>query len=1040
MKKSKVLTSAIALSGMFCLAFPTNAWAGANASVQSVQQAQKITGQVIDETGEPMIGVTVKLKGTSYATVTDLDGNFVLDVPSKSGQLEFSYIGYKVKTVPVGNGTVKVTMDPDSQVMDEVVVVGYGTMKKRDVTGSITSIKAEDITLNPGSNPMEALQGKVAGLDITKSSGRAGEGVTMQLRGTRSFTADGNPTFIIDGMPGDYSTLNPNDIESIEVLKDASSTAVYGAAGANGVVIITTKSGKAGKATVNFNAFLGVNGWSNTPKVRSGESYISAIRTANEAVGNQWDDETLINNVLGTGAYDLHKAGKYIDWTDELLKTGITQNYSVSISGGTDKTKAYMSLNFSDETGQYANDNNKIYSSNIRVDHKVKDWLSVGVNAQLSYTYRNNAKIKLESGLKASPLGELYDEDGNLNPKPLQHGNLTNLLLNNHDNFRQNREYGRVYLNPYIELRPFKGFSILSRLNLTYVNSISNNFTGIGSYDYYNNTASSSDTFAEVSRSTATNYKWENIFTYNFQVAKAHDFTVTFVTSYDHNRTESTYQKETNISDNAYLWHKMGLNPAYFTGNSGYTMSKGMGYIGRINYSYLGKYLASASVRHDGSSRLADGNRWDTFPAFSLGWRMSEEKFMEGTRSWLSNLKLRFGWGVTGTAKIDPFTSVSNLEQASMSLVGSNQDVYYFSQNYANRNLGWEKSYNTNFGIDASFLKNRIDVNLDYYYTKTKGVIWSRPLPIVNGGVNASSYYQMYMNICETQNNGFEAAINTRNIIKKDFTWSSTITFNYNKEKIKKLIDGTANYITNGSYALALGEPVNSFYNYKLVGVWKEGQAADAAVFNQAPGDLIIDVPGMRKVEDGVYTKGELDADGNVIYYTADNKYTYSDQDYQILGHNSPDWTLGFQNQFTWKNFDLSVFMFMRWGQTIQYDLLGAYDPTGVGNFPAYFLDKVGSYFPALNANRDITSYTGYYGLTYVDGSFFKVKNITLGYTLPKNIMTKVGIEKCRFYATVTNPIVIAKSNLLKDYDPEMNGSIDYPLTKQLVFGVNVTF
>jgi TonB-linked SusC/RagA family outer membrane protein len=1018
-----------------------------NESIQAVLQSRTVKGQIVDETGEPLIGVSVLVKGTTVGTITDFDGNFSLDVPQGKNQLEVSYVGYKSQTVALGNSNqIKVKMEPDTKTLDEVVVVGYGTMKKRDLTGSITSVKSDDITLNPGSNPMQALQGKVAGLDITKTSGQAGSGVSMQLRGTRSFTASGDPTFIIDGMPGDYSTLNPNDIESIEVLKDASSTAVYGSAGANGVIIITTKNGKAGKINVDFNAYVGVNGWSKVPEVRTGDSYANTIIQAQKAAGNTGSDETLFNNAVGEGAYALHQSGQYVDWADELLKTGVTQNYSVAISGGTEKTKAYMSLNFTDEAGQYTNDDYKLYSSNMRIDHKVRNWLSVGVNAQMSYVHQNKAYAKLDNALTSIPLGSIYDADGNMNTHVNEFDNQVNLLLNNNSNYRNQNQNYKLYFNPYIELKPVKGLTILSRIGATLTYARANYFQGTGSYQYYNagNTsgATSADVYAQVTQNHNYNYKWENVFTYNFKVARDHDFTITAVTSWNHNRYDHTLQKETYIADNAYMWYNMGKNQDNVTAESSYQMSKGMGLVGRINYSYKGKYLFSASVRHDGSSRLAAGNRWDTFPAVSLGWRISDEKFMENTKNWLSNLKLRLGYGVTGTASIDPYSTASVLESSTLDFSGGVQSIYRFSSNYTNKTLGWEKSHNTNIGIDAAFLNNRIDLTADYYITNTDGVIWGRQIPVVNGAYNSKTYYTMNMNICETKNSGFEFALNTRNIDTRDFKWNSTVTFNYNKEKIKSLTDGTSNNITNGDYALTIGQPVNSFYNYKIDGIWQKGEEADAAVFGKEPGDIKINVPGLVKESDGTFYK--VGDDGEKTYYTADNKYTYSDKDYQTIGHNSPDWTLGFQNTFYWKNFDLSVFAYMRWGQTIKYSLLGNYDPTGKGNFPTYFdywtEDNPSNDFPAINANRSITSYTGYYALQYVDGSFFKIKNITLGYTLPQNVLKKANISKCRFYATITNPFVVAKSHLLKDYDPEMNGSLNYPLTKQMVFGVNLSF
>ena len=1022
----------------------------------SVQQAKPVKGNVVDENGEPLIGVSVKVIGAKGGAVTDLNGDFSVN-GAEGKKLQFSYTGYKTQTVSAGRGMMTIKMEPDVLGLDDVVVIGYGTQKKRDLTGAITTIKSGDVTINPNANPMEALQGKVAGLDITKESGQAGAGINMQLRGTRSFSASGDPTFIIDGMPGDYSTLNPNDIESIEILKDASSTAIYGSAGANGVVLITTKAGALGRTKVDFNAYLGINGWSTLPEMRTGEQFIQGIRDAEAAIGN-WtspaDDQRVIDGQLGEGAYAAHQKGQYINWPETLLKTAITQNYSVAISGGTEKTKAYMSFNFSSENGQYDNDNYKIYSTNIRIDHKLKDWLSVGVNTRMSYVHQNKAYTRLDQAMRRSPIGTLYEEDGSVKIQPTYNGGTTNisLLLNDKSNYRNNDQNFKLYLNPYVEIRPLKGLSILSRFqaNLDFLKN--NYFQGVGSYLYYNESGASSsgtntNVYAAITNRRHYNYKWENVITYNFQIAEDHDITLTGVTSWNHNRYEQSYQKETNITDNAFLWYNMGkAGDANSTVSSSYTMSKGMGLVGRVNYSYQGKYLASASIRYDGSSVLAEGNRWDVFPAFSVGWRISDEQFMEKTKSWLDNLKIRFGYGVTGTASINPYSTASTLEQTNLAFGDKVQNTYRYRQYYANTDLTWEKSYNSNLGLDATFLNNRINMSLDFYWTKTKGVIWDRELPVTNGAYKSdNTMYKMYQNLCETKNRGIELTLNTRNIVTKDFTWTSDLTFTYNKEKITALSHGiTDNYQRlDTDYALSIGHPVNSYYQYKLDGIWQKGEEADAEVFGCKPGDIKINVPDMYKEADGRFYKINEET-GEKTYYDKDNKYTYSSKDYQVIGHNSPDWSMGFKNTFTYKGFDLSIFMYWRYGQMIKYDMMGSYDPTGVSNFPAYFNywteNNPSNDFPAINAGRPLTQYTGYSGLVYQDGSFFKIKNITLGYTLPKSLINRVGITNCRIYGTITNPLVVAKNDKLKDYDPEMNGSFDFPLTRQMVFGINLSF
>ncbi len=1052
----------LGLSAMLCM--PVSGYAESvttNATLtQAAQTNRTVKGTVVDEMNMPMIGVTVRVVGTKTATVTDFDGNFNIKAKA-TDKLELSYIGYEPLTVSASQASLSLKMKPEAAALNEVVVIGYGTVKKRDLTGAVTSIKAADITASPMPNPIEGLQGKVAGLDITRSSGQAGAGSSMKLRGTRSLTAGGGedgtsgndePMVLIDGLPGSLSTLNANDIESIEVLKDAASTAVYGSAGANGIIIVTTKSGKEGKAKVNFNAYVGVNGWSQTPKMYSGAEFFNLAKQAKIAAGNV---DIADEDVFNADVYQAYLAGKSVNWADELLKTGVTQNYSLSVSGGTEKTKAYLSLNFSAEDGQYSNDNYKVYSSNLKIDHKLSDIVSIGANMQGSFTYKNSAYARLESALIANPIGSAYDDEGNVNVFPVAGDNSTvSLLVNNSDNYRNNNINTRIYLNPYIRITPLKGLTFESRLSAALAYSTSNRFEGIGSYQYYNKDKTadgintSANVYGSVANNNSYNYKWENILTYNFDI-KDHSFTLTGVTSWNHNRREYTYAYADNITSNEYLWHNLGAGQNMKNSTS-YTMSKGLGFVGRINYSYLGKYLASVSVRHDGSSRLADGNRWDTFPAFSLGWRVSEEKFMDFSRNWLDNMKIRFGYGVTGTASIPEYQTMSNLIQSYFILGNQTLLSYKYPTQFVDPNLGWEKSYNTNIGLDMSFLRGRIDFTMDYYITKTKDIIWTSQVPIVNGGYDSSTPYKITTNICESENRGVEMALTGRPFIAKndgDFAWTINATFTKNSEKLTSFSDAGSSQYINGDRILKEGEPINSFYSYKLKGTWKTSEADDAAVFNAVPGDLKIDCPGLKRGvrEDGTVFYTAMNADGELVEYDAANPYDAT-QAKQVIGHPNPDWTMGFKNTFNYKGFDLSIYLYWRYGQMINYSMLGRFNTAATTNFPTYFdywTPETGDrnhVYPALNAGKDITQYDGYSGLTYGDGSFFKVKNITLGYTLPKSVLKKLGVENCRFYGTITNPFVFAKSELLEDYDPEMAGNLDYPLTKQLVFGVNVSF
>lgn len=1031
----------------------------------------RVTGKISNE-GDLLPGATISVKGMNIRAVTDVNGNFSMNVP-RNATLVVSYVGMQTREVPARTGGMNIELKSQGNTMDEVVVVGFGTTKRRDLTGSVVSVKSEDITARPGPNPMESLQGRVAGLDITRTSGQAGEGVNMQLRGTRSFTASGNPLFIINGLPGNYATLNPNDIESIEILKDASSTAVYGSAGSNGVIIITTKSGKAGKVNVDVNSYFGYNGWSVTPKMRTGDAYLQTKRDAYKYIwddvnrrwtttGALWQSEANDEDIFGTQRYATFKQGQFTDWADLFLrKNAATQNYSVGVSGGTDKTKAYASFNYTGENGQYRGDDYNLLSSNIRIDHKVKSWISIGTNLQASYVMRNKAQDKLESAMVTDPLARPYKDDGTLNPD--LGNNVYNLLLNSQPGVYDNKDNNaEIFVNPYVEIRPIKGLTILSRAGarLNYNNTYQ--FDGIGSVAYtYNNAGIAK---ASITQNRFVGYQWENILTYNFKVANDHDFTVTGVSSYYDNQNTNTLMSQSNILSNNFKWFNIKNDPANTTATSSYTMSRTLGVLGRVNYSYRGKYLFSASLRHDGSSVLYATNRWDNFPAASAGWRISDEKFMEGTKAWLNNLKLRLGWGITGSAKIDPYSSISIIENANMSLGGVTQPIYRNSQFNTNPNLGWEKSHNYNFGVDASLFKNRIDMSVDYYITKTDGVIYSVTSPIIYGTYRPGTQYQTNINVCQTQNNGLEVALNSRNIVTRNFEWTTNAAFSLNKEKILKLTGGVANNITNGEYSLTIGEPVNSFRNYKIDGIWQIGEESDAAVFSKRPGDLKVNVPNMTRLAAGVFMKQA--ADGTKTYYydnlaearnfnpdltAAVSRYNYSANDYQILGQNSPLWSLGIQNSFKYKNLDLGIYAYFRWGQMINYNMLGWYQPNGFATnaspsrtIPEYFNywtpENPSNDFPVMNYLATSSTMTGFSGLSYVDGSFFKVKNITLGYTLPTKLINKLAIQKFRLYATMTNPLIVTKSRLLKQYDPEMNGELGYPLTKQVVIGLNVTF
>ncbi|TKC56507.1 TonB-dependent receptor [Pedobacter hiemivivus] len=1086
------LLLAVAILPFSSFATENSTVAKLNSAVFFVQKSINVKGTVVDGKGAPLPGVSIKVKNTIRAAATNNKGEFSIDLENQNSVLIFSAVGFKTVEVVASNNMRVVLMEAIDE-LDDVVVIGYGTVKKRDLTGSVVSVKPEQITARPGPNPMESLQGRVAGLDISRSSGQAGEGVNLQLRGNRSFNANSTPLFIINGLPGDYATLNPYDIESIDVLKDAASTAVYGASGANGVIIITTKGGKAGKINIDFNSYYGYNGWSVVPEALSRDQYLEAKREAYKynfdgatrkwvttavAAANGfpqagpplWQSPANDEAIFGTARYNLFNQGNFVNWADIFMRENAAlQNYSLAASGGTDVTKAYVSFNLNDEKGQYIGDDYKLYSTSMRLDHKIRSWLSIGANLQASYVNRNKAQDKLENAIVTDPLVQPYKTDGSINPD--LGSNVYNLLLDYQPGVYGNVDNNtKVFFNPYIEIRPLKGLTILSRagVRMDYLNTY--RFDGVGSvnYTYINaNTAR-----ARINQNRYQEYQWENVLTYNYLLGKDHDFTFTGVTSYIHVQNTRTEMNQTNIANNKFKWYRFS-GDVNTTSISSYDMKKTFGLMGRINYAYKGKYLFSASVRRDGSSVLYETNQWDTFPAVSAGWRISDENFMAGTKKYINNLKVRATWGVAGTSFIPPNSSANFVDQTNMSLGGEMVPIYRSSRILTNPDLRWEKSKTLNLGLDLGLFNNRIDMALDYYNTNTDGVIYAVNAPITTGAaISGSTPYQTYMNIAKTNNKGFEVTMNTRNIVSKNFEWTSSIAFARNNEKILKITNGLANNITNnvtagenrtaGNYTLTIGEPIASFRNFKIDGIWQIGEEADAGAFGRRPGDLKVNTPGIVKLADGVFRR-----EGTSQYYytnladaqrfnsalTAPSSlYNYNNtNDFQTIGHNSPDFSLGFQNNFKYKNFDLGIYSYLRWGQTINYVMLGWYNPSAlatVASPPRTFLadfnywtpENPSNDFPVMNILASPSTMTGFSGLNYVDGSFFKIKNITLGYTLPENIAKKIAMRKVRFYSTLTNPLVITKSHLLKDYDPEMNGEMDYPLTKQLVFGLNVSF
>ena len=956
-------------------------------------------------------------------------------------------MGYKTQEIEVANRTqINVVLEDDVTGLDEVVVIGYGSVRRRDLTGAVSSVKSDDLAMAPVANAVEAMQGRVAGLDITRNDGRASGEVSILLRGNRSLSGNNAPIYIIDGMQGDISNLNPNDIASVDILKDASSTAIYGSAGANGVIIVTTKQAEKGKVQIDFNAYVGVNTNGRYPSALRGDAWLDYLRESyrstypgtnptNRDIFSEWslDPNTMERYIAN---------GKWVDWVDETLRTGIQQNYNLSVRGGSERTQAHFSLGYNSIQGIYRNDQSDMYTMRAGVTHQVKNWLTTGVLTGVSWRDGESRGSRLNKTFDIVPLGDAYDANGNINPYPIEGMSVVSPLADDVSGaYKNNSKSLNLTINPFVELLLAKGLTLRSQVGTSL--SYSRGGTFNSDHTYMKLSGSSSQIRdANVSNRLGYNYTWENIATYHTTIAGDHDLTTTLVSSWEHNQREDYSLNNSGFLYDEHLWYSLqaGTIPGV---SSGYTMSKKMSVVGRVNYSYKGKYLLTVSSRTDGVTQLS--RKWDTFPAAAVAWRVSDEGFMEGLSGWLDNMKLRFGYGVTGNSNIAAYstkTEVTSSGLDALNLGAGELQTSVLTQAVGNEQLGWEKSYNLNIGLDLSLFRNRLDASIEYYDTDTKDVLYRRSLPYSGGGFTAKNAYTMTGNIARMHNHGVELTLTGRPIVSKDFRWESTVTFARNWEKVNSIDLGSGTTVDDlVSLGLFIGHPKNTVFGIKKLGIWQKDEAADAAVFGLLPGDVKAQ-SNLTKVRDGVW-KG-IDKDGNEVEYTENNPYTIDASDRIIYGQSSPKWTGGWQNSFYWKNFDLNVFATARWGHRINAGLLGffGYGSNTLPDTYNYWTESNPTNdFPRPYFKREDTKYSSpTQSLSNVDGSYVKIKNITLGYRLPQKVTTGIGLSSLRVYATMYNPFIITKDHLLKGTDPETGADDSFPLFRQVVFGVNISF
>jgi TonB-dependent starch-binding outer membrane protein SusC len=1000
----------------------------------------KVSGTVKDESGEMLIGATVSQKGVGNGVITDQNGGFTINVKSVASVLQVSYLGYVSQNLAVGtNQTLNVVLKSSPSEFEEVVVIGYGTRKKSDVSGSIVSISEESLKSRPVQNAIQALQGKAAGVDIV-SNVRPGSVAAVNIRGTRSFSADNTPYYVVDGVPllggaTSMNDINTNDIVSIEILKDASATAVYGSRGANGVILVTTKQGRKGEiqisydGSVTFDHINSLTEWATAGESldRTRQAYINAGEykfsgTAYTEPNLDADKEMFGHNDVATIAA-LTKAwesGTYnsaaiptTDWVDLLTRTGITQNHSVSFSAGTNKSKFFMSVGYYDQVGTQLNQGYNRYTAKVNGEVNANKWLTVGLSSNLASGVQDygtinrsgsatGAKDLYGMALSQYLMAQPYDANGDYVKYP--GGNSTTPMYNpliDIDESADQRKTTNIQTNLFGEIK----FTPWLKFRTNYALSLN---------DYTQGTWQSSQstlrryslTFAGATASYYTSKTYQqllnNILTFNKKFAEIHDVELTFVQEAQVNKNETSYISASKIVSDASKWYNLsantnGLADSYSTS---YTGTQVLSFMGRLNYTLMDKYILSASMRYDGASVLAEGHKWVAFPSIAGVWKIQQEEFMQNIPQ-ISEMKLRVGYGVTGNASVSAYTSMGPLVMYDY-VYGTSPAISYLPFNMANPELGWETTAQTNIGLDFGVLNNRITGSLDYYYSNTFDLLQYRSLAAITG------YPSILQNIGKMSNEGIELTLSTKNIVTKDFQWSTDLSWGKNKEKVVETLNGKVDMPAEGLY---IGQPRYVFRTYKVDGLWQDTPEDQAEIALWSANGYKF-APGQYKpIEQG----------------EADHKLT--DADKVIVGSRVPDWTGGITNTFTYKNFELSCFIYARIGQ----EYFSSLQPGGSSsNYIGYVrradlsefwsADNTDAEWPMLHSNSALVSTTDVNQAKAVnDGSFVSVRNIGLAYNIPSKLLKAMDISRLQLYTQVINPFLFGGKCVKNGINPDDN-------------------
>lgn len=988
------------------------------------QSRKQITGSVQDVQGNPLIGVSILETGTSNGTITDMNGTYSLNISSTNATLRFSYIGYEEQLIKIqGRNVINVKMNEETSNLDEVVVVGYGVQRKSDLTGAISSINAaETLKKMPAAQVADLLQGRIAGLSIVNSSGAAGAAPTLRVRGVNSIKADGGPLVVIDGFPGgNLSAINPADIKSIEVLKDASSTAIYGSRGANGVILITTKSPKEGKLSVDYNGYIVAGTPADKPSIMPVNEFARMANDWNQAYyGKDLYTERQITNF--TNGYDTY------DYMGNIINDyAISHSHDISIKGGNDKMSFLFSTQYIHNKGIAGHSTNDRWNYRLKVDANITKKLKFGANfyGMINSAAGNNfsGQYSLLTLAQQFPQTVLpYDKEGNLTQGTIDNTGIYNPIGFIDEQKRNNNEDMTFnnWLQAYISYEIIPGLTFRNEQQI----NIGNRFYGTTSSKQSMNGFLKGKSLATYYDANSWGWRMTNTLNYTKELNKNNRINATIGVEESLSRSYIMRQTAEGLTSESIGWKNMMLAETSKLEDNEVSKTTAISYFGRINYVLMNRYMATVTFRRDGSSLLSYDHRWDNFPSFSLAWNLKEESFLKNINS-LDQLKLRYGYGVSGNQAVAAYSAYTQYDAT----IGNGQIAYTLVP--GNPILKWEKTHQHNYGVDAAFLNGRISFTFDYYDKKTKDAINTVVLPADTG---LSSGLR---NAAEISNKGFEITLGITPITAKDFYWKADISLAHNKAKIEKLGDIDSDFMEIGTgwgnsfYRYFVGEPIGAIYGLQSTGVWSTEE------YNNPD----IKKPTSPTVRPGSYK-----------YVDQNDSGTIDADDYVIIGNGQPKFNWGMNNSFTYKNFDLNIFLIGFHGFDI-YNYPRARLTSSLSPFPELAERWIAgknenAIIAGFGKDRDaITSPETVASSTFVEkGDFVKLKSITLGYNFSKGLLSKINLSAARVYFSIKNVCTITKYS---GNDPELSISnplrpgLDmgtYPSQREYLLGLNVSF